>query len=81
MMQQVKLECKNCKQEHIVVLKPKIVPTHIKVTDVRIPKYTVMINASCLKCSKHIKFIKQDEETVKATNEWIELFYQKTIDK
>ena len=78
--------CPHCGEiEAELLLYPTIIPVagewiFKNKDDVRNPKYTFMIKASCKSCGKYIKFIPQTEEAISFLKSTLETLY-KHIDK
>ena len=70
----MKILCNHCGYEGPPILTHKIVPVqeHLR-RDPRMPKYTVMVKGSCMKCKQYIKFVKQTPEVIDTINEHLKM--------
>jgi len=67
----MKIRCNRCEKIVDGIITPQIAKfTHeLQATDKRIPKYNVMLRATCSECDRYITFVSQTSDTVDEANE------------
>lgn len=66
-------ECKNCKEQVEVIIRPKFYTNDqlkaMNAMDHRVPKWNFHLSATCTQCGKWIKHAPQTEEIINHVNE------------